>query len=65
LDLKGRNWQEIAEDCTTKSFITCTHQQILFRWSYQRQWDGRDMQRAWERWKFFAWKTWREEATRM
>jgi len=29
LNIKGRKWQEDGEDCTMRSFITCTLHKIL------------------------------------
>jgi len=40
-----REWKgrEAGEDCTIRSFITCTLPQIFFGWSNQERWGGRGM----------------------
>jgi len=38
-----KKWWKVGEDCIMRSFISCTLQQILLRWSNQGGWDGLDM----------------------
>jgi hypothetical protein len=42
-------WRENGGSCTMRSFIICTHPQILLSRSSQDKWDGQGMWHAWER----------------
>jgi hypothetical protein len=48
LDQREMKWQEVGENCKTRSCIICTLQRILVG-SNQGGWDGRGMQRVWGR----------------
>jgi len=53
LDLSGRKWQEDGEDCIMRSFIFCTHHQILLGSSNQGEWEalGEPLWRPQHRWE--------------
>jgi hypothetical protein len=46
-----RNWHEAGEDCTVRSFITCTLHLTFLGCSYQGVWEEQSILRAWERWE--------------
>lgn len=41
LDTRGLRWHRTGENCLTMSFMICTFQQRVFRWSNEEECDGR------------------------